>query len=247
MESATVPVTGAASGIGRPVCKLLRSVGATPLLLDFNERTLEAAVQEVYPDAAGTARYGYVVDVSRSEAIDACFAGIERDHGLATHAVANAGVSFAAHVLEIKDEQWHRLMDVNLHGVMYFCRAAARHLTVRKQGSIVTMASIAGMMAKENRIAYASYKAAVINLTRALALDLADHAVRVNAVAPGVIDTPLQVTANFRESVSARAPLRRPGTADEIANAVLFLLSDMASYITGETLVVDGGLTARYF
>ena len=246
MESAIVPVTGAASGIGLSVCRLLKSVGATPLLLDFNAELLEAAVREVFPDAASTVRYGYVIDVSKSDAVDACFADIRRDHGLVTHAVANAGTSLNAHVLEITDAQWHRVMDVNLHGVMYFCRAAARHMVEGKRGSIVTMASIAGLMARENRIAYGSSKAAIINLTRGLALDLAGFGVRVNAVAPGVIDTPFQTTPNFRQSINERAPLKRPGTPDEIANAVLFLLSDLASYITGEALVVDGGLTAQY-
>jgi NAD(P)-dependent dehydrogenase (short-subunit alcohol dehydrogenase family) len=246
MESAIVPVTGAASGIGLAVCKKLRSVGATPLLLDINAQKLEAAVREVYPDAGNTSRYGYPVDVSKSDGVDACFADIRRDYGLVTHAVANAGTGLAAHVLEITDEQWHRVMDVNLHGVMYFCRAAARQLTEGKRGAIVNMASIAGLMAKENRIAYASSKAAIINLTRALAIDLGGFGVRVNAVAPGVIDTPFQFSPNFQQAVSERAPLKRAGTSDEIANVVLFLLSDMASYITGETVVVDGGLTTRY-
>ena len=248
LESAVVPVTGAASGIGLAICKRLRDAGATPLLLDYNERSLESALQELFPDAGAASRYGYVVDVRRSEAIDACFADIKRDHGPVTHAVANAGIATGAHILDITDEQWHQVMDVNLHGAMYFCRAAARHLAERKRGAIVTMGSLAGLRAKQSRVAYASSKAAVINMTRALALDLAGFGIRVNSVAPGWIDTPLQQKkpAAEMQAMRERAPLQRLGTADEIAKVVLFLLSDMASYVTGETIVTDGGLTASY-
>lgn len=248
MASAVVPVTGAASGIGLAICKRLRAEGATPLLLDFNEQRLDAAVREVYPDTDSASRYGYALDVRDSKAVDACFADIKRDHGLVTHAVANAGMASGAHILEITDEQWHQVMDVNLHGVMYFCRAAARHLAEAKRGSIVTMASIAGLMVKENRVAYTSSKAAVINMTRSMAVDLGAYGIRVNAVAPGVIDTPLQQDkpASVMQATRQKVPLERLGTADEIAKVVLFLLSDMASYITGETIVADGGLTIRY-
>ena len=248
LESAVVPVTGAASGIGLAICKRLRTAGATPLLLDIDEQALEAALREVYPDEPEVTRYGYKLDVRDSQATDACFAAIRRDHGLVTHAVANAGIVIGAHILDVTDEQWHQVMDVNLHGVFYFSRAAARQLAEARRGSIVMMGSLAGFRAKESRITYTASKAAVINMTRTLALDLGRFGVRVNAVAPGFVNTPMQQKkppALLKESVD-KVPLGRIADPDEIAKVVLFLLSDMASYVTGETIVTDGGVMAKY-
>lgn len=247
-QSALVPVTGAGSGIGLAICRRLREEGATPLLLDVDSDRLAAALAEVYAGVDDRARYGYQVDVRSSSAIDACFDSIRSEHGLVTHAVASAGIVGPAHVLDITDEQWQSVLDVNLSGVMYLCRAAARHLSEGRRGAIVNIASIAGLSGKHSRIAYTSSKAAVVNLTRALALDLGEYGVRVNAVAPGVIDTPMQ-KKNLQQpgsGTAGRSALKRVGQAEEVANAVLFLLSDLASYVTGHTLVVDGGVTVNY-
>ncbi len=245
LESALIPVTGAASGIGLAICQRLREAGARPLLLDIDQARLRQAVTAVY-GADEADRHGYVLDVRDAAAVDACLARIAADHGPITHAVANAGRAQGANVLDLTDEQWHGLMDINLHGTLYFCRASARQLARRGSGAIVAMASIAGLRAKESRAAYSASKAAVLGMTRALALDLGPLGVRVNAVAPGIIDTPLQTNPAFADPINERAALRRVGSADEIAKATLFLLSDMASYVTGTTLVVDGGLTVRY-
>lgn len=248
LESALVPVTGAASGIGLAICKRLRAEGARPLMLDIDQGRLDAALDEVYGSKDASDGFGYVLDVRDPKAVEQCFANIRDRHGLITHAVANAGVNAPAHVLDITDEQWNNVLDVNLSGVMYVCRAAARHLSESRRGAIVNIASISGLNAKKSRIAYTSSKAAVINLTRALALDMGEYGVRANAVAPGVIETPMQLM-NTREKVEklvGRSALNRLGTPDEIANAVLFLLSDFSSYITGHTLVADGGLTINY-
>ena len=247
LESAVVPVTGGASGIGLAICKRLRAAGASPLLLDVDAGKLQAALREVYPQE-DSSRFGYLVDVSSSAVVDDCFNRLRDEHGSATHAVAAAGIVGPANIMEITDEIWQRVLDVNLSGVMYVCRAAARHMVESKRGAIVTIGSIAGLSVKESRIAYTSSKAAVINLTRALALDLGGHGIRVNGVAPGVIDTPMQAgkSSATLDAVVERSALKRVGTPEEIANVVLFLLSDLASYVTGQTVVADGGLIMRY-
>lgn len=249
LQSAVVPVTGAASGIGLAICKRLHAEGATPILLDIDELKLNAAVQEVYGTSSANdtgAPKGYRLDVRDSQAVSDFFARIQADHGGITHAVSNAGRAGAAHILEITDQQWRDVLDVNLDGSLYFCRAAARLLAPKKAGAIVNLASIAGFGAKESRVAYNSSKAAVVNMTRALALDLGPLGIRVNAVAPGIIDTPMQQINGARPGILERTALKRSGTADEMAKVVLFLLSDMASYVTGETIIADGGITCRY-
>lgn len=248
LESAVVPVSGAASGIGLAICKRLRAEGATPILIDVDQQRLQLAFDEVYSNNVDRSQHMYRLDVGDSAAVDACFADIKAHHGIISHAVASAGILGPASALELTDEAWHRVMDVNLHGMMYFTRAAARQLADAKcRGSIVTISSIGGFAARENRVSYTASKAAVINLTRAFALDLGPLGIRVNSIAPGLIDTPIQ--SNNRDKFNAlgeSVPLKRIGVPDDIAKAALFLLSDFADYITGATIVVDGGITARY-
>ena len=138
-NSAVVPVSGAAAGIGLAICQRLKSAGAVPILLDYHRENLEKASREVYPELTDHAKHAHVLDVRDRSGVDACFDRIGHDHGRIDHAVANAGILLDAGVLEITDEQWLSVIDVNLTGTMYFCRAAARKLVEAGTGSIVTM------------------------------------------------------------------------------------------------------------
>jgi NAD(P)-dependent dehydrogenase (short-subunit alcohol dehydrogenase family) len=245
-NSGIVPVTGGASGIGLAIARGLRAAGATPLLLDVNAGQLEHALREVYGDGDAS-RYGYVLNVSDSQAVNACFDSIRSDHGVVTHAVANAGIVNPQPVLEANDELWRSVIDVNLNGTFYFCRAAARQMIPNGRGAIVSTASIGGLYAREGRGAYGASKAGIIQLTRTMALEFGPHGVRVNGVAPGLVDTPIQKkNAATVNETAQRSALKRMAAPEEIANVVLFLLSDLASFVTGHTVVVDGGLSIRY-
>lgn len=244
--SAIVPVTGGASGIGLAICKRLRALGATPLLLDVNADQLQRALGEVFPEQDAS-RFGYVVDVADAGAVEACFKRVRDEHGLITHAVANAGIVRPQLLVESSDETWRSVIDTNLNGVFYFCRGAGRQMTETGRGAIVTMSSIGGMHAREGRGAYGASKAGVIQLTRTMALEFGPSGVRVNGVAPGLVDTPIQ-KANLGtvNATAQRSALKRLATPEEVANVAVFLLSDMASFVTGHTVVVDGGLSIRY-
>lgn len=251
LNSAVVPVSGGASGIGLSICRALRAEGAKPVLLDVDMGQLEKALEELYPNQTHS-RFGYLVDVSDMVAVDAAFAQIHHDHGPVTHAVANAGIVWRGNLLDMPEENWKRVIDINVNGVLHVCRAAARHMVDNNGGAILTMASIGGILSKPERAAYTTSKAAIVQMTRAMALDFAAHNIRVNCIAPGLIKTPIQKAQaraygeGFVTQLAARAAMRRLGEPEEIAKVALFLLSHMASYVTGETVVVDGGLSIHY-
>jgi NAD(P)-dependent dehydrogenase (short-subunit alcohol dehydrogenase family) len=246
LNSAIVPVTGGASGIGLAVCKRLRALGAQPLLLDSNSDQLERALDEVYTDGDGSHR-GYVVDVADADAVDSCFAKISKEHGLVTHAVANAGISNPHSMLDLTNDNWHSVINVNLNGTFYFCRAAARQMVHNKRGAIVSTASIGGLFARERYSAYGASKGAIVQLTRTMALEFGPSGIRVNAVAPGLVDTPIQTkNAATINATAERSALKRVAAPEEIANVIAFLLSDLSSFVTGQTIVADGGLSIRY-
>jgi 2,3-dihydro-2,3-dihydroxybenzoate dehydrogenase len=246
-------VTGAASGIGRATVLALSRRGYHVVLCDVDAGGL-AEVAKLVADEGGQAR-PVEVDVSDPGQATRAIDGIARSLGRLDVLVNAAGIigsgTSRGPVINVAEQDWDRIMDVNLLGTVYCAQAAARHMMRRRAGRIVNVASIAGAVPRIDNTAYAVSKAAVRMFTKCLALELAGHGIRVNAVAPGPIDTPMLGRAGDHEArarfVSGTpgafrlgVPLGKLGQPEDVASAIVFLASDEASHITGAILNVDG-------
>ncbi len=237
-------VTGGASGIGRAVVMLLAQAGASVVVSDVN-----AAGAEATAHAAGQGAIAVPCDVTDSAQVEALMQAAVGHFGTLDGTFNNAGVGGTLKALhEIDEALWDSVMNVNVRGVWLCMKYAVPHLLARG-GSIVNTASVAGLIAFRGNASYAASKHAVIGLTRSAAHEYGRAAIRVNAVCPGFTDTPMLHTIEderpgMLESALRAYPLRRMGTADEIAEAVVWLLSDASSYVTGVALPIDGGVTS---
>ena len=248
MNSAPVAVvTGAARGIGLAIARQFLASGHRVALLDIDAATLSATRESV----AGLDDHDRAIALECDVAIPAQVAGafdaIVARFGRIDALVNNAGIAIFKPILETTYDEWSRVLDVNLGGAFLCTQAAARVMLGNGGGSVVNIASISGLRASTLRVAYGTSKAALIHLTKQQAAELGNVGIRVNAIAPGPVDTAMakQVhTAAIRADYQDTIPLSRYGTEDEIANAVLFLCSPAASYINGQTIAVDGGFDA---
>jgi len=238
-------VTGAAQGIGLACARALASDGAAVVLTDVSEEAGRAGARDL---AATGARCAFTAcDVSRKKAVDAAVAFAVSEFGALDILVANAGIVHAAEFLDLAEADFDRVLGVNLKGVFLAGQAAARQMVKQgRGGAIVNMSSVNAVLAIPNQVPYVVSKGGINQLTRVMALSLAPHGIRVNAVGPGTILTELARTAvlgnrEAERKILSRTPLGRMGEPDEIARVVAFLASDDASYVTGQTIYADGG------
>lgn len=240
-------VTGGAAGIGLAAARMLAAEGARVALLDIDgPRVAEAAAAL---GAAGAEAVPIVGSVAASQDVAAAFAGVDARWGGLDLLVNNAGVIGKRAALELTDEAWARVMGINLDGVFFCAREAGRRMVAQGSGAIVNLGSIYSLVAAPERLAYCASKAAVAAMTKVLAIEWAAHGVRVNAVAPGYVETDLigaAVRAGELDTAPlvCRTPVGRLARPEEVARAILFLLDPANAYVTGHVLAVDGGWTA---
>jgi len=241
-------VTGGAQGIGSACVEALAEAGAHVFIADMNVKGAAHAHAEM--KAKGYATDSIEMDVTNSAQVDACAARIMAEKGRVDILVCNAGVARSeAPAEDVADERWLGVLDVNLNGVFWCCRAFGRHMLAAGRGSIVTVGSMSGVIVNkpQPQAYYNASKAAVHHLTKSLAAEWAARGVRVNAVAPTYVNTPLTAFAKTNKAMYDTwiegTPMARMGEPDEIAAVVLFLASDAASLVTGSIVLADGGYT----
>ncbi len=235
-------VTGAAQGIGKTIALLLARHGADIAVSDVNLEKAEETVKEI--EALGRRSIAIRSDVSRFDDVERMVQAIVEKMGKIDILVNNAGIARDKLVLRMTEEDWDAVLDVNLKGTFHCVKAVVRHMSKQRSGKIVNIASVSGEMGNAGQANYSASKAGVIGLTKTIAREFAQRGINVNAVAPGYIVTPMTeaLPEKTKEELQKMIPLERLGLPEDVAQAVLFLVSEASSYITGQVLNVNGGI-----
>lgn len=242
LQGQTAIVTGAAQGIGRAIALTLAREGAALVLGDINLSKAQEVAEEI--KGLGGRALACKVDVSSPEEAQGLIDSCSKELGRVDILVNNAGVTRDGLVLRMKKEDWDLVLNINLTGTFLCSKAAARPMTKQRQGRIINIASVVGLMGNAGQANYAASKAGVIGLTKSLAKELASRSVTVNAIAPGFIDTDMTrvLPQEVKEAMLRQVPLSRWGTVQDVASCVRFLASAGASYMTGQIISVNGGM-----
>lgn len=232
-------VTGASRGIGRSIAETLVEAGAVVIGTATSEKGA-AAIQEYLGDKG----FGLVLNVTDSESVTDLFASIKEKAGDVDILVNNAGITRDNLLMRMKDDEWQDIIDTNLTSLFRLSKPVMRTMMKKRFGRIINIGSVVGTMGNAGQVNYSAAKAGLIGFTKSLAREVASRQITVNAIAPGFIQTDMtdELTEEQQKAIMSQVPMERLGQAQEIANAVLFLASDSAAYITGETLHVNGGM-----
>lgn len=238
----TALVTGSGSGIGRAIAVLLAQAGANVVINDVTQTDVDGSVQEI--KTLGRRAFPVVADVSVQTEVRRMFEQATAEFGTIDILVNNAGITSDGFLMKMAEAQWDRVLDVNLKGVFNCCQVCARLMSEHRYGKIVNIASASAQMGNVGQVNYAASKGGVISVTKTLAKELAQFNINVNCVAPGFIETPMteKVPDKVKDQLIGQIPLRRAGTPEDVAQAVCFLASDQAAYITGQVLSCNGGM-----
>jgi len=242
-DGKVVVVTGASRGIGREIALAFSRQGANVACVATTEAGAAGTVAAI--EAESGKGKAYACDVSDSASVEQLFTAIQGDLGTPAVLVNNAGINRDTLLMRMKEEDWDRVLDVNLKGAFLCIRAVSRSMMKARYGRIVNVSSVIGQTGAAGQSNYAASKAGLFGLTMSVAKELGSRGITCNAVAPGFVETDMteSLPAEMREAVISTAPAGRLGLPGDIAPAVLFLASDGAGYITGQTITVDGGLT----
>jgi NAD(P)-dependent dehydrogenase (short-subunit alcohol dehydrogenase family) len=253
LENKVAIITGAAGGIGSGMARMFAQNGAAIVVADINEAGGRKVVEEL--NAAGGRAIFIKADVGSREEAQAMAERTVDEFGKIDILVNNAGINIGMKdrgpVHEFPDEMWEKIIQVDLDGVYYCSKAALKNMIANRYGKIINISSIAGAVPLRNQCAFTAAKAGVIQLTRAMAIELAPYGINVNAILPGSINIPAMTESGMYtdgryESIMAHIPFKRPGTPQDIGYGALYLASDAASYVTGSGLVIDGGWTCGF-
>ncbi len=242
LKGKTAVITGGARGIGKVTALALAGAGADCALLDVLEDDLKSAAAEV--SECGVRAEGYAADVTDGEQITAVMKQINETFGSVDILVNNAGITRDNLLLRMTDDEWDKVLAINLRGAFVCTRAAARYMVKQKAGRIINIASVVGVIGNAGQCNYSASKAGLIGLTKSAARELGPRNITVNAIAPGYIQTAMtdKLPDKAREALMGMIPLKRLGEPRDVARAVLFLAGEGGGYLTGHVLQVDGGM-----